>query len=155
MIQRIQTVWLFLASLIIFGLFLFPFLQILNASGTPKAIKVTGVYENIGGQVVQTQGFTALTITTVILGLIPLAAIAMYRERKRQIAICYIAIVAIIGFSFWMVQTAKSVIGDMQLEFQNYGIGVILPSLAILFVILALRGIRHDERLIKSADRLR
>jgi hypothetical protein len=53
------------------------------------------------------------------------------------------------------VQTAKSVLGNVTLELGNYGIGVILPSLAILFIILALRGIRKDEMLVRSADRLR
>lgn len=155
MIQRIQTIWLFLTTTVIFALFLFPYLQILNASGTAKAVKVTGVYENIGGQIVQTSDFTGLTIATVILGLLPFVIIFFFRERQKQIKLCYLVIVLILGYSFWMAQTAKSVIGDLQLQLQNYGIGVILPCLAVLFIILALRGIRHDEKLIKSADRLR
>jgi succinate-acetate transporter protein len=54
-----------------------------------------------------------------------------------------------------MVQTAKQVLGNITLQTENYGLGVILPSLSVLFVILALRGIRNDEKLIKSAERLR
>lgn len=155
MLQRVQTLWLFFATLVIFALFLFPYVQILTPDGTAQAIKVTGVYQTVGGQVVQTQQFLGLTIATVLLGLIPFLIIFFYRNRKRQIAICYLAILAILGFSFWLVQTAKTVIGNVNLEIGNYGIGVILPSLAILFIILALRGIRNDEKLIKSADRLR
>lgn len=155
MLQRIQTLWLFLATTVIFALFLFPYLQILSANGTAKAIKVTGVYENIGGQVVQTSGFIGLTIATVVLGLLPFAIIFFYTNRKKQILLCYLTIIFILGFSFWLAQSAKNVIGDIQLRFENYGIGVILPCLAILFIILALRGIRHDEKLIRSADRLR
>jgi len=69
--------------------------------------------------------------------------------------LCYICIAGILGFSFWMVQTAKQVLGNITLQTENYGLGVILPSLSVLFVILALRGIRSDEKLIKSAERLR
>lgn len=155
MLQRIQTIWLFLATTVIFALFLFPYLQILNANGTAKAIKVTGVYENIGGQVVQTSGFTGLTIATVILGLMPFVIIFFYANRKKQIKLCYLAILLVLAFSFWMAQTAKTIIGGVELQLQNYGLGVVLPCLAILFIILALRGIRHDEKLIRSADRLR
>ncbi len=155
MLQRIQTLWLFLSTTVIFALFLFPYLQILNANGTARAIKVTGVYENIGGQIVQTSGFTALTIGTVILGILPFIVIFFYTDRKKQIKLCYLTIVLILGFSFWLAQSAKSIIGDMQLQFENYGIGVILPCFAVLFVILALRGIRNDEKLVRSADRLR
>lgn len=69
--------------------------------------------------------------------------------------LCYLSIAGILGFSFWLVQTAKEVLGNITLRTENYGLGVILPSLAVLFIILALRGIRHDEKMIKSADRLR
>jgi hypothetical protein len=155
MLQRVQTIWLFFATAAIFSLFLFPYLQVLNADGSARALKVTGVYEQINGQVVQTQPFLALTVATVILGLLPFVIIFFYRNRKRQINICYLTIVAILGYSFWLVQTAKNVLGNITLQMGNYGIGVILPSLAILFIILALRGIRNDEKLVRSADRLR
>jgi predicted branched-subunit amino acid permease len=69
--------------------------------------------------------------------------------------LAYIAIVLIIGFSFWLIQTAKSWLGNITLQAENYGIGIMLPSISILFIILAIRGIKKDERLIKSADRLR
>ena len=155
MLQRIQSVWLFLSSVSLFALFLFPYIQVLNADGSGKAVKISGIYENIGGQVVQTAPFTLLTIITVIIALIPMVTIFFYRNRKRQIAMCYLAIVLILGYSFWLVQVAKDTVGETSLALENYGLGVILPSLGILFIILALRGIRRDEKLIKSADRLR
>ncbi|MBE7179251.1 MAG: DUF4293 family protein, partial [Mucilaginibacter polytrichastri] len=34
-------------------------------------------------------------------------------------------------------------------------VGAFLPTLAILFLILAIRGVRKDQALLKSADRLR
>lgn len=155
MLQRIQTIWLFLATATIFCLFLFPFIHFTDFDGVAKAIKATGVYQNLEGQVVQTKGYIPLTIATVITGLIPFAIIFFYKNRKKQIIFCYIAILLILGYSFWLVQTAKGEIGNLTLELENYGIGVILPSLAIFFVILALRGIRHDENLVRSTNRLR
>ena len=155
MLQRVQTIWLFFATAALFCLFLFPYIQVLNADGTAKALKVTGVYQNMGGQVVQTEPFLPLTIATVLVGLLPFVIIFFYQNRKKQIMICYLSILAILGYSFWLVQTARQVLGNITLQVDNYGIGVILPSLAILFIILALRGIRNDEKLIKSVDRLR
>ena len=155
MLQRVQTIWLFFATAAIFCLFLFPYLQVIDTDGSAKALKVSGVYQNINGQVVQTEPFLALTIATVILGLLPFVIIFFFRNRKKQINICYLTILAILGYSFWLVQTAKNTLGNVTLELGNYGIGVILPSLAILFIILALRGIRKDDKLVRSADRLR
>ncbi|MDF3077884.1 MAG: hypothetical protein K0S09_1773 [Sphingobacteriaceae bacterium] len=155
MIQRIQTIWLVLASLALFCLFLFPYLQVMKPDGSAQAIKVTGVYEVMNNEPVKTQEFTGFTILTVIVALLPLVIIFFYKERKKQIALCYLVIVSIIGYGFWLAQTAKGIIGNIQLDIQNYGIGVLLPSIAIIFIILALKAIRHDEKLIKSADRLR
>ncbi len=155
MIQRIQSIWLFFATACIFSLFLFPYLQILNADGSASLIKVTGVYQSIAGQQVQTEPFLALTIATVVLALIPFVIIFMFKDRKKQVMLSYLAIVLVIGFSFWLVQTAKGVLGSVALGAENYGIGSMLPSIAIIFIILAIRGMKKDDRLIKSADRLR
>lgn len=155
MIQRIQSVWLFLASIAIFLLFLFPYIQFADPTGIYKAIKVTGLYKATGEGAVIEQAFTGLTIATVVVGLIPLALIFLFNNRKKQLSFCYIAIIIILAYSFWLVETAKDYVGDLNLQMQNYGLGVFLPSLSILFLVLASRGIRKDERLVKSADRLR
>ena len=155
MIQRIQSIWLFFATACIFGLFLFPYIQVLNPDGSASLIKVTGVYQGIAGQQVQTEPFLALTIATVVLALVPFVIIFMFKDRKKQVMLSYLAIVLVIGFSFWLVQTAKGVIGSVELGAENYGIGSMLPSIAIIFIILAIRGMKKDGRLIKSADRLR
>lgn len=156
MLQRVQTIWLFFATVSLFSLFLFPCVQVLgNLQGSAKSIKVSGIYENINGQIVQTQGFTLLTIVTVIVALLPFVAIFMYQNRKRQIVTCYVALILILAHSFWLVQMVKKAIDPLVLEMDNYGLGLILPSLSILLIILAIKGIRRDEKLIRSADRLR
>ncbi len=156
MIQRIQSFWLFLATTIIFSLLLFPYLQLLNTDGTATAIKVTGVYQNINGQGVKTQEFLALTIITVLMGMLPFLVIFQYKNRRRQLFAIYIIIALIVGYALWMYKTAMDVIGDsVELTYRNYGIGVLLPVLAIVFLLLAVRGIRHDDKLIRSSERLR
>ena len=155
MLQRIQTVWLFFASAVLFCLFLFPYLHILSADGIAKEIKITGVYENISGLAVQTEPFLLITIVTVIIALIPFLIIFYYKNRKRQIIMCYLAILAVIAHYYWLVQTAKPIISDVQLQLGNFGIGAILPTIAIIFILMAIRGMRNDEKLIRSADRLR
>lgn len=155
MLQRIQSVWLFIATACIFSLFLFPYLQVLNVDGSAMILKVTGVYQSIAGQTVQTQAFLTLTIATVVLALLPFTIIFLFRDRKKQIMYSFVVIALIIAYSFWLFQSAKGVLSNVTLQPGNYGIGSILPSVAILFMILAIRGMRKDDKLIKSADRLR
>ena len=155
MLQRIQSVWLFLATGALFALMLFPYLQIIDINGAPKVFKATGIYESVNGQVVQTKSFLALTVATVLLGLLPFVIIFLYRHRKRQVNLAYITIILILGYIFWLLETTQEFVGNLNLKPENYGIGVLLPSLAILFLIFAVKGSRRDERLVKSADRLR
>ncbi|MFC5283897.1 DUF4293 domain-containing protein [Pedobacter alpinus] len=153
MIQRVQTIYLFLSSLAIYALFLFPIVNILSAFGAKK-IMVTGVYEIINNQVAQTEPFTLLTIVTAVLGLIPIVLIFLFKNRKQQTMLVYGNVFLVIGFSFWLAQTIKAAAGK-ELEISDYSIGAGLTSVAILFLILAAKGIMRDEKLVKSADRLR
>jgi len=61
----------------------------------------------------------------------------------------------IIGYSFWMAQTTKKVMGEIQIDTHNWGIGLFLSSISLLFIIFAIKAIQRDEKLVKSADRLR
>lgn len=116
---------------------------------------ITGLYQDINGQQVHSEFFIALTVITVIVALLPLIIIFLYKNRKLQIALCYSTILVIIGYSYWVSQTVKNAIHDAYLNMSNYGIGIILLSATILLVLLAQKAIQRDEKLVKSADRLR
>ena len=154
MLQRVQSIYLLLASLALLALFLFPLVHNVYVNGKPISIMVTGVYQDVNGQLTHTQFFVALTAATAIVALIPLVIIFLYKNRKQQIALCYSAILVIIGYSFWMSQAAKKVMGEIQIDTHNWGIGLFLSSICLLFIIFAIKAIQRDEKLVKSADRL-
>ena len=155
MLQRVQSIYLLLASLALFALFLFPLVHNVYVDGKPVSVAVTGVYQDVNGQHTHTQFFAGLTIATAIIALIPLVIIFLYKNRKRQIALCYSAVLVIVGYSFWLAQEAKAVLGNIQLDTHSWGIGMFLSSLSLLLILLAIRNIKADEKLVKSADRLR
>jgi hypothetical protein len=155
MIQRIQSIYLLLAGLVLFALFLFPLAHDIDINGVSSTISITGVLQKINGAQVHTQLFVPLIAGTVIVGIMPLILIFLYKNRKQQIMLCYVYILVIIGFSYWMVQTVKSVTGGLTLTTSNFGIGALLSSVSIVLVLAAVKSIRNDEKLIKSADRLR
>ena len=155
MLQRIQSIYLLLASLVIAALFIFPVVHDVYVNLQNVSIKVTGIYRNVDGKVFHLEQFTALTVGTVVAAILPLIVIFLYNNRKRQIAACYGTIVAIIAYSYWAAQTVKTAIGDAYLNMSNYGIGIILLSVSILLVVAAQKAIQRDEKLVRSADRLR
>ena len=155
MIQRIQTIYLFLASIALFALFLFPVITNLIINGNPDSIMANGIYEIVGGLRTKTTPFTLLSIVTVAVALLPLIAVFTYKNRSMQKNYCYIVIVLIIGYSFYMTETIKAVAEGTDIRPENFSLGAILPSIAIVLMIFAIKGITKDEKLIKSADRLR
>ncbi|MBK1440559.1 DUF4293 domain-containing protein [Parapedobacter sp. ISTM3] len=157
MIQRIQTIWLFLASATIFALFLFPYLQYADIGGLGKALKVTGVYRGLEGQAIREEFFVLQSIATVLLGVFPLYIIFKFRNRKQQIQLVVLAVVLILLFGVWLYTAASGALTEARqfLSARNIGVGFFLLPISIIFLLMALGGIRRDEKLIKSADRLR
>lgn len=157
MIQRIQSLWLFFASLALFLLFLFPYSHYADQLGVAHALKITGLYKNMGGEAVLVNSFILQTIVSVILALIPIFIVFNYKARKKQIRFIYIYLLLLVLFLFWMffaTKTAVSQIGQ-NISLENLDIGALLIPLCMIFLSFALKGIRHDEKLIRSAERLR
>ena len=155
MIQRIQSVYLLFASLGIFALFLFPLVHNVYVAGVPSTIKVTGIYQDANGAQAHTESFIALIAATAIVAILPLILILLYKNRKQQAMWCYTYIVVIFGYSFWIAETVKSYTGGVSLNTNNFGIGALLSSISIVLVLMAAKAIQRDEKLVKSADRLR
>jgi hypothetical protein len=155
MLQRIQSIYLLLASLVMFALFLFPLVHNVYVDGVPSTIKVTGVFQDVSGAQAHTQAFIALIAATAIVAVLPLILIFLYKNRKQQMMLCYVYIFVVFGYSFWIAQTVKSFTGGADLTTNNFGIGALLSSISIVLTIFAAKAIQRDEKLVKSADRLR
>lgn len=152
MIQRIQSIWLLLASLTICCLVFIPMVTA-NVGGIEYHVIASGLYKKIGTQTTQVESYLPLFISAVAVVLICLLNIFNFGRRTIQKRIIIVTILLIIGLSFWCSQYAKNIPGG--LENANYNIGMFLPVIAIVFCILAIRGINNDEKLLRSADRLR
>lgn len=155
MIQRIQSIYLLAAGLVIAALFVFPLVHGVYVNGTPQTIMVTGIYQDVNGQSTHIQVFLPLIIGTALAALLPISVIFFYKERRKQINLCYGLMVVIIGYSYWVSQVVKNAIAGAYLSMSNYGIGIILLSLSLLLIVMAQKAIQKDEKLVKSADRLR
>ena len=151
MIQRVQSIWLLLASLTLFTLLLLPIVS-KTMNGTEFWILVSGLYQHASTGTVEVESFLPLMISTIVIALIALANIFNYRNRTLQKRICNVVIILTIGLSFWISSggTKNSRrISRCNLQYRGF-----TANSDIIFCFLAIRGIRKDEQLIKSADRL-
>ncbi len=155
MLQRIQSIYLLFAALVIAALFVFPLVHDVFVNGQAVTVKVSGVYGFANGQTEQLQAFIPLSIATAFIAMVPLIIIFMYKNRKKQIMYCYGAMGVILAYSYWVSTAVKNAIGGSDLTMSNYGIGIILLSLAVFLIVFAQKAIQKDEKLVRSADRLR
>jgi cell division protein FtsW (lipid II flippase) len=152
MIQRIQTVWLFLTTLVVLLLLLIPVVT-KQANGTDYWVVATGLYQKSQQGTSKLQSFLPLIVFTIATAIISLVNIFNYTNRKLQKKLVLVNIVFILGLSFWMFEAADKIPG--RVENASYNLGAFFPLLALIFLFLALRGINQDEKLVRSADRLR
>lgn len=145
MIQRIQSIWLFLAALAATGLLyfnLYTYHALENAVDTAKQFKANDQY--------------GLFVLAILLIILPFVNIFMFKNRKRQKGLAALSIVVAIGFIAVMVMLITNLRNNTPPPSSgSYGIGAIMPILSIVFLFLAINGIRKDEKLVKSLDRLR
>ena len=152
MIQRIQTIWLFLAALTICCLLFIP--MVTTTVGLDEyQVLATGLYQKTANETKQIEDYLPLMIATIVVSLVSFGNIFNFKRRTAQKRVIMANVALIIGLSFWCSIYAKKIPGG--LEVANYNVGMFLPVIAIFFCILAMRGINNDERLIRSADRLR
>ncbi|WP_226063744.1 DUF4293 family protein [Kaistella polysaccharea] len=129
MLQRIQTVWIFLA--ILGAVFLF----------------VTGQDFSLFGPI------PFISVVCVVLVLFGFISILSFKDRKRQILLNNISIyinALLLGLlAYWILTLPGGI------NFPEKGIEPLFPLLAIVFLLIANVFIRKDDRLVKSVDRLR
>jgi hypothetical protein len=157
MIQRIQSIWLLLAAVVLLGLFLFPYVSYIDLVGLGKKLYVTGTYSAVNNEAVKESGNILQTVASVVLVLIPIVTIFLYNDRKRQKMLIFVEIALICLFAIWLVVSANSTLSliSQSVGAQNIVVGFFLLPVAIILLAMAIGGIRNDEKLIKSADRLR
>lgn len=152
MIQRIQSIWLLLAALTISFLLFLPIVTT-TVGTTEYHLVASGVYQKAGEVNTLKESTTPLLISTIAISIMCLANIFNFKNRKTQKRITMATIALIAGLSFWCSQYATKIPGGIGNA--SYGVGTFLPLIALVFCLLAIRGINNDEKLIRSADRLR
>jgi len=132
MIQRVQTVFLVLM------LFLYGVAQVYFE--TPKALEYK-ITTSVSSDFVLYLSFSALLV---------LSTIFFFKKRKIQLLLnriqlflhLMVLIVLSISFAFWE-------------GFNNEDLWLLVPSSSILLILFANKGIKKDENLIRSLDRIR
>lgn len=141
MIQRIQSLWLLLAGAAGLLIYKMPLWKGIMQDGTEKIFL----------------GSEKLLLFIIIIAASALAftTIFLFKNRKLQKSLCLLGLllsIIIVILEFVHVEDLKVTTGFKENMWQ---IGAVLPVLMIILFILAYSGVRKDEKLVKSLERLR
>ncbi len=149
MIQRIQSLYLFVALVLNILIYFFPFAEVSVAGGAVCNISHNG-FLSPEGQFTSTYVVTALISVISILTLVSIFA---FKVRLLQMRLCMYNIILSISVFGLMVYYTKFVLGNIELV--DPKISFAFPLISIVLYILAWRSVRNDDNLIKSVDRIR
>jgi hypothetical protein len=153
MLQRKQTLWMLLALICAALTFNFAFYtgNVMVGANGHVFMKLRAA-PNLGfGKDSASAGSVLILIVTVVIILGLLYDIFLFKVRKKQIWITIgLIILSLLNiFLYWNASQPDHFVEG------NYGIGALLSVAIPVFLFMAVRGIRKDEKLVKSSDRLR
>lgn len=163
MIQRKQTIYLGLAFISMLLTLFFPLFTIEStvcATGAPEVVTY-GAYGMSNGDM---NADMPLYIIFIFLAVLTAVGIAFFKNRKRQLLVTRINLILtiLLAISLAIFYYVFSGVVAKEVGMKGYceatvnvGVGFFMVVAAIPFLILAIRGIRADEALLKSIDRIR
>ena len=158
MLQRIQTVYLLLSTIVLTLTIWMPFASF-DKNGLVSTFTIFGLSTN-------QQDLNSWFPYYIVIGLsvaLSLFAITQFKKRKRQLnigKINYLLLLATIVMLFLDSDNIGQKLADnigqkLAIEKIQYGFGMYLPVVALAFTFLANRSIKKDEDLVRSVERLR
>lgn len=155
MIQRIQSVYLLLAGVLSAIAFFMPLAYFTGTAGTWEMYTTAftqATATTAAGDVPSLPwGILLLSLICVI---IPVFCIFKYNNRKLQMTLCTISIVSYILYYAAYIAYGFTLSRGLTASFTPT-LYIVLPSFALLSVILARKAIKSDEEKVRAADRIR
>lgn len=148
MIQRIQSIYLLLAA-ILMAVTAFSPILVLNDGLTLFSYGITEANENI---VKPTWGIVFMAGLAALLSLI---TIFLYKNRKRQAKMTLATMVIVVFYFVTAIVYLASYLEDIFQGVSTVAYGIILPVITLVLLLMANRSIRKDEKLVRSLDRIR
>ncbi|MCZ6521661.1 MAG: DUF4293 domain-containing protein [Bacteroidetes bacterium] len=159
MLQRVQSLFLLAVVLCMLFSLLFPVWNKINPENE-VLIEIYGLYSKQtqpGGEIRQEIfPFALIGGFVIVAAIIAFVEIFQFKNRLNQIkmgALNSLIMSSVLGLSLYLsFQEEKIFVPQIQ---GQYGLGLFLPCIALIFNVLANRFIRRDEKLVRSVDRIR
>ncbi len=147
-IQRIQSIYLLIAVIL---MVVFAFFPALTFELADKTVLYGALESGRAGSL----HVNPLLITLIILiSLLALIDIFLFKNLQRQMTVCFVDI--IIGLAMLVAICIQAfVVGNREGWAVNWQWYMLLPVLSIIFLMLAHKSMSNDKKKLRDADRLR
>ena len=153
MIQRIQSIYLFLVAILNSLLFILPLNEMVSGSHILR-LSIFGLSDITDhGNILIVDLFPLLVIVSVSI-LLSLVGIFLFKNRKIQMRLSMYTSILGLGTTFLTFFYAYQITSTNSTEL-GFSVGLLLPIISSIFAFLAFRAIKRDDKLIKSVDRIR
>ena len=152
MIQRIQSLYLLLAALL---MSLTLFMPIASFGVAGETFELTAFSLRCGEV---SQSTVWMGIMLVLATVLPLVTLFLFKRRTLQIRLCAVEIVLLlgsllmIGLYYWLT---SRLFEGFEVEHRQFGWAAPMPLISLVLAYLASRAIFKDEVLVRSLDRIR
>ncbi|MCL7764284.1 DUF4293 domain-containing protein [Polaribacter sp. Z014] len=143
MIQRIQSIYLLLATAVSGGL-----------------IFVFNIWSNLKEEIFALDLFfrdsmllKVIPLLYLLSAIVSFVTIFLFKNRKLQFVVGRLVILINLFLLGLLIYVSLTLPGEVSIS--EKGIGMFLPILVVLLIVLANKAIKKDEDLVKSVDRLR
>jgi amino acid permease len=154
MIQRIQTIWLtiitVLSSLLCFG----TIFSLTDEAKNSFSLEFEGIYKNSPGSHDLINGTPLVAMLLILISFLSIIALLLFKKRKMQMKAVLVLIFFSLSLLGLLVYYYLYIINTYNAKPDN-GIKMFLPLIIFILGLLAYSGILKDEKLIRSYDRLR
>ncbi len=153
MIQRIQSIFLFLSFGFLIAMLIFDIAEINlanNITFTFSAFGIDGIEQSSDNQLIIMLPAGILIVVSALLGIV---TIFLYKKRilqKRLGVYNIIILFGLMGLLYYLPNYTIEDVVDV-----SYLLPSTFPLISIILTVLANRGIAKDENLVRSLDRIR
>jgi hypothetical protein len=155
MIQRAQSIYLFLVVVLMSLFLLFPIADLITNESVTLKLYSYGLKRFTNGDSQKLMSAFPLLILAVVIAIINFYDIFLFNKRTTQMRLCVYNILLMIGLIALSFYYFRVVNKAYEIAYHNFKIAAIMPVFCIVLNIMAFSGIRKDELLVKTYERLR
>ena len=155
MIQRAQSVYLLSVSVLMIFMIVLPVAEIAIKGGEIL------IYHNYGLKSYSAENAKIIfstfpvTILTCVIALISFINIFLYNNRNLQMRFCIYNMILLIGLVVLIYFYYTVMRKRLDILNHTFKIAIVFPIISAILTLLSLKGIRRDEALVRSCERLR